>query len=118
LFVLWQALSFGGTLTVQPAGNEGFDIFADGKLVAPVRTNGVITAGKVEKQGEGLRLSDSFHSAVPACPRHAPSSRRMALSRLAASFAALPDDRVRAAALGGEVDLDALGLGDRGVRGR
>jgi hypothetical protein len=47
------------TFTFQRAGNEGFDVLADGKLVAPIRLSaeGAILADKVEEIGGGLRLS-------------------------------------------------------------
>jgi hypothetical protein len=45
--------------TVQPAGNAGFDVFADGVLVAPVRlaANGAIVADQVQTTSNGVRLS-------------------------------------------------------------
>ena len=50
----------GAPLTFQPAGHVGFDVLADGKVVAPVRlcAGGVLVADKVEKDGGGLRLSE------------------------------------------------------------
>ena len=49
----------GGQLTVQPAGNQGFDVYADGVLVAPVRlaANGAIVADNVVSNATGLVLS-------------------------------------------------------------
>lgn len=46
-------------LTVQPAGNAGFDVYADGVLRAPVRlaANGAIVADTVQRNPVGLRLS-------------------------------------------------------------
>lgn len=46
-------------LTLQPFGNEGFDVYADGILVAPVRlaAAGAILAGQVETNASGVRLS-------------------------------------------------------------
>lgn len=45
--------------TVQPVDGEGFDVYADGVRVAPVRlaNSGAIVAGRVEAIGAGLRLS-------------------------------------------------------------
>ncbi|HEX4122488.1 MAG TPA: hypothetical protein VH619_17875 [Verrucomicrobiae bacterium] len=47
-------------VSFQRAGNEGFDVLADGKVVAPIRlsADGAIVAGKVENVAGGLRLSD------------------------------------------------------------
>lgn len=47
------------TLTVQPAGNEGFDVFADGVRVAPIRlaVNGAIVADRVVAQDGAIQLS-------------------------------------------------------------
>src|SRR5215471_5292556 len=46
-------------ITIQPAGNQGFDVYADGILVAPVRlaANGAIVADQVITNGSGIRLS-------------------------------------------------------------
>ena len=46
-------------VTVRPAGREGFDVLAGGRLSAPIRlsTNGAITAETVETQSGGVRLS-------------------------------------------------------------
>jgi hypothetical protein len=57
LLALVQA--HGGQLTVQPAGNQGFDVFANGVLVAPIRLagNGVIVADNVVSNATGLLLS-------------------------------------------------------------
>ena len=45
----------GANLTLQPAGHEGFDVLAGGKVVAPIRlcTGGVIVADKVERPAAG-----------------------------------------------------------------
>jgi hypothetical protein len=47
------------TLSFQPAGHLGFDVLADGKVVAPVRlcSDGLLVADKVSTAGGGLRLS-------------------------------------------------------------
>src|SRR5437667_6735519 len=47
------------TFTVQSNGNQGFDVFADGVLVAPVRlaANGAIVADNIETNASGVRLS-------------------------------------------------------------
>lgn len=47
------------TLTLQPNGNEGFDVYADGVLVAPIRlaANGAIVADRVEASALNVRLS-------------------------------------------------------------
>ena len=45
-------------IKVQPSGNEGFDVFADEVLVAPIRlaAGGAIVADDIETNGSGLRL--------------------------------------------------------------
>lgn len=45
--------------TVQPAGNQGFDVYADGVLVAPIRlaANGALLADSVVATTNGLVLS-------------------------------------------------------------
>src|SRR5690349_21464285 len=45
--------------SVQPAANQGFDVFADGVLVAPIRlaANGAIVADQVVTTSAGLHLS-------------------------------------------------------------
>ncbi|HEX3720687.1 MAG TPA: hypothetical protein VH595_22280 [Verrucomicrobiae bacterium] len=50
----------GANITFQPVGNEGFDVLADGKVVAPIRlsADGAILAGKVENLDGGLRFSE------------------------------------------------------------
>src|ERR1035441_10419382 len=49
----------GGQITVQPAGNQGFDVYANGVLVAPIRlaANGAIVADNVVSNTTGLLLS-------------------------------------------------------------
>src|SRR5664279_1116402 len=49
----------GGPITVQPAGNQGFDVYANGVLVAPIRlaVNGAIVADNVVSNASGLLLS-------------------------------------------------------------
>jgi hypothetical protein len=49
----------GGQITVQPVGNQGFDVFANGLLVAPIRLagNGAIVADNVVSNASGLVLS-------------------------------------------------------------
>jgi len=46
-------------VTVQPAGHAGFDVYANGVLVAPVRlaANGALVADTVQTNPVGLRLS-------------------------------------------------------------
>src|ERR1043165_7403687 len=46
-------------ITASTAGNQGFDVYADGVLVAPVRlaANGAIVADQVETNASGVRLS-------------------------------------------------------------
>jgi len=45
--------------TVLPAGDEGFDVYADGILAAPIQlaANGAIVADQVETNASGIRLS-------------------------------------------------------------
>src|SRR6185369_10469827 len=45
--------------TVSPAGNAGFDVYADGVLAAPIRlaANGAIVADTIESSANGVRLS-------------------------------------------------------------
>ena len=47
------------SFTVQANGNQGFDVFADGVLVAPIRlaANGALVADQVETNASGVRLS-------------------------------------------------------------
>jgi hypothetical protein len=54
------------TLSVQPAGRIGFDVLADGLLVAPIRlaVNGAILADSVVVTNGGIRLS-GLHAADP-----------------------------------------------------
>jgi len=49
----------GGQITVQPSGNQGFDVYANGVLVAPIRlaANGAIVADNVVSNVTGLILS-------------------------------------------------------------
>jgi hypothetical protein len=49
----------GGQITVQPAGNQGFDVYANGVLVVPIRlaANGAIVADNVVSNTTGLLLS-------------------------------------------------------------
>src|ERR1017187_3959567 len=49
----------GAQITVQPAGNQGFDVFANGVLVAPIRLagNGAIVADNVVTNSTGLLFS-------------------------------------------------------------
>ena len=63
---VWLALALtvvahaqAGPITVQPAGNQGFDVYANGALVAPIRlaANGAILADRVVADGTGLTLS-------------------------------------------------------------
>jgi hypothetical protein len=48
------------TFTTTPAGNQGFDVFADGVLVAPIRlaANGAILADTVVSNANGVVLSN------------------------------------------------------------
>ena len=45
--------------TVSPSGNQGFDVFADGVLVAPIRlaANGALLANTVTSNSDGLTLT-------------------------------------------------------------
>jgi hypothetical protein len=56
----------GGQITVQPAGGQGLDVYADGVLVAPIRlaANGVIMADNVVSNASGLLLS-GLHTTDP-----------------------------------------------------
>jgi hypothetical protein len=47
------------SFTVQANGNQGFDVFADGVLVAPIRlaANGALVADQIETNASGVRLS-------------------------------------------------------------
>jgi hypothetical protein len=49
----------GAQITFQPAGNLGFDAYADGALVAPIRlaANGAIVADNVVSNATGLHFS-------------------------------------------------------------
>src|ERR1017187_1944541 len=49
----------GGQITVQPAGNQGFDVYANGVLVAPARmaANGAIGADNGVSRTPGVPLS-------------------------------------------------------------
>ncbi|HWH69500.1 MAG TPA: hypothetical protein VNT26_08955, partial [Candidatus Sulfotelmatobacter sp.] len=60
----YLALALGGVhaapvLTVRSAGNQGFDVYADGVLAAPIRlaANGAIVADQVSSTASGIRLS-------------------------------------------------------------
>jgi hypothetical protein len=46
-------------LTLQPVGHEGFDVYADGVLAAPIRlaANGAMVADQVDTNASGIRLS-------------------------------------------------------------
>jgi len=64
--LLWVACVFAFTpllgaasISLRPAGSEGFDLLVDGKVVAPIRlsSNGAILAEKVEETGSGILLS-------------------------------------------------------------
>jgi hypothetical protein len=67
-FRIWMALFLSlvaptlhaaPVLTVTPSGHDGFDVYADGVLAAPVRlaANGAIVADQVVTNPAGLRLS-------------------------------------------------------------
>jgi len=58
-FLLALVQAQGAQITVQPAGNLGFDVYADGLLVAPIRlaANGVIVADNVVSNASGVSLS-------------------------------------------------------------
>src|SRR5436190_15766577 len=75
--------------TVQSASNQGFDVFADGVLVAPIRlaANGAIVANQVMSTSSGVHLSglraadsqavtfaadDFVDISVPTAPTNAP----------------------------------------------
>jgi hypothetical protein len=57
--LLALAQAHGGQFRVQPAGNRGFDVYANGVLLAPIRlaANGVIVADSVVSNATGLVLS-------------------------------------------------------------
>jgi hypothetical protein len=60
LLIFQQTKVEGATaFSVQPASNQGFDVFADGVLVAPIRlsANGAIVADQVVTTSTGLHLS-------------------------------------------------------------
>src|SRR5437660_271755 len=52
-------LNAAPTFIVQSVGNQGFDVFADGVLIAPIRlaANGAIVADQVVTNTTGLRFS-------------------------------------------------------------
>jgi hypothetical protein len=58
VFALATSLS-AASVSLRPAGREGFDLLADGKFAAPVRlsSNGAILADTVEETKSGVRLS-------------------------------------------------------------
>ncbi len=69
LLVVWLVVrlaSASPVLTVQPAGSEGFDVYADGVLVAPIRlaANGAILADTVVSNTTGISLS-GLHTRDP-----------------------------------------------------
>jgi len=49
----------GAALSMNPAGNVGVDVLADGKVVAPIRlsSNGAIVADQVQVRGDEVRLT-------------------------------------------------------------
>jgi hypothetical protein len=53
------ALRAAPVITVAPSGHDGFDVYADGVLAAPIRlaANGAIVADTIQTNGSGLRLS-------------------------------------------------------------
>lgn len=61
------------TFTVQPVDNTGFDVFADGQRVAPIRwaVGGAIVADNIETNATGLRFS-SLRSRDPLAVTFAP----------------------------------------------
>ena len=63
----------GAVFTVQPVGGLGFDILADGKLVAPIRlaAEDAIQAGNVVTNATGLSFS-SLHTKDPLAVTFAP----------------------------------------------
>jgi hypothetical protein len=62
-------------MSVQPAGNQGFDVSIDGVLVAPIRlaANGAIVADNVISNAAGISLS-GLRSSDPLCEHHAPGT--------------------------------------------
>ncbi|MDE3066986.1 MAG: hypothetical protein KGJ60_05475 [Verrucomicrobiota bacterium] len=58
--------SLAAQITVQPAGNQGFDVYANGRLVAPIRlaANGAIMADNVVSNAAGLFFS-GLHTSDP-----------------------------------------------------
>jgi hypothetical protein len=59
LFATLNALHGSPVITALPAGNQGFDVYADGVLVAPIRlaANGAIVADQVQSNASGIHLS-------------------------------------------------------------
>src|SRR6266478_2299551 len=57
--VMAMVRALGAQVTVQPAGNVGFDVYADGVLVAPIRlaAGGAIVADTVVSNASGVQLS-------------------------------------------------------------
>lgn len=66
LALLALAQAQAGLLSVQPAGNQGFDVYANGVLVAPIRlaANRAIVASKVVSNAAGLQFS-GLHASDP-----------------------------------------------------
>lgn len=66
---LWMAMQASATpvFTVIPVGNQGFDVYADGALVAPIRlaAHGAILADNIVTNADGLLLT-GLHAADPA----------------------------------------------------
>ena len=74
LFLLMSAILADATsITFQRAGDEGFDVLADGRVVAPIRlsVDRAIVAGKVEETDGELRLSQ-LRCADPEAIRFGP----------------------------------------------
>jgi hypothetical protein len=67
----WTLLA--ATITVRPAGRQGFDVLVDGKRVAPVRlcSNGAIVASQVES-GEGTSRFTGLRCRDPLAASFAP----------------------------------------------
>jgi len=66
LMIVALVQAHGTTVTIQSAGNLGFDVYADGVLAAPIRlaANGAIVADTVISNATGIRLS-GLRSADP-----------------------------------------------------
>ena len=68
----------GGQITVQPAGNQGFDVYANGVLVAPLQRLAAAWRGRPGPRGSAeLTLVHRPAQAEPASQAVAPGVRAM-----------------------------------------